>query len=45
MEKQMDIVALIRRIRAQGFALSSLFEQSDLKLFSKKAMRKPFESD
>jgi hypothetical protein len=45
MAKQMDIVDLIRRIRAQGFAISSLFERSDLKIISRKAKGKPFESD
>lgn len=45
MRKQMDIVKLIRRLRAHGFALSMMYEKETLKLISKKSKGKPFESD
>jgi len=45
MNKQMDIVTLIRRLRAHGFALSMMFEKETLKSISKKSKGKPFEMD
>lgn len=45
MKKQMDIVKLIRRLRAHGFALSMLFEKNTLSLISKKSKGKPFEEE
>jgi len=45
MKKQMDIVKLIRRLRAHGFALSMMYEKETLRLISKKSKGKPFESD
>ena len=41
----MDIVQLIRRLRAHGFALSMLFEKQTLSLISKKSKGKPFEEE
>jgi len=41
MKKEMDIVTLVRRIRAHGFALSMLFDPKTLKMISNKASRKP----
>ena len=45
MKKQMDIIALIRRLRAHGFALSMMFEKKTLTMISKKSKGKPFESE
>jgi len=43
MKEQMDMVQLIRRIRAHGFALSMLFDSKTLKLISAKSKGKPCE--
>jgi hypothetical protein len=45
MKRQMDIVQLIRRLRAHGFALSMMYEKETLRAISKKAKGVPFESD
>jgi len=45
MEKQMDMVTLMRRLRAHGFALSMLFDKKTLKLISDKSVGKSCEPD
>lgn len=45
MTKQMDIIQLIRRLRAHGFALSMMYEKSTLHKISQKSKGKPFESE
>lgn len=45
MEKQMDMVTLMRRLRAHGFALSMLFDKKTLKMISDKSVGKPCEPD
>jgi len=41
MKVQMDMVQLIRRLRAHGFALSMLFDAKTLKLISNKSKGRP----
>ena len=45
MKTQMDMVQLIRRLRAHGFALSMMFDQKTLGMISQKSKGKPCEPD
>lgn len=45
MERQMDIVQLIRRLRAHGFALSMMYEKNTLRAISKKSKGVPCKSE